>query len=152
MVGFSWTTHRPRSAVSDLPGDLWCVRDAFSELMGWPSGSDEWAHFIEAPLPADMDRLCDHLGLVWCDPDRQQDIFGTFVDHPGIVVYAFHTEQMSHAMYQPHLKHLRPLPPRYDPLRRELFRIIADLRQKPGLCPRCQIRDRDVKRGFWPAQ
>ena len=110
MVGFSWTTPRPRSALSNLPGDLWCVRDAFSELMGWPPGTDEWGHFIEAPLPADMDRLCDHLGLVWYDPDRQKDIFGTFVDHLGIAVYVFHTEHMSHAIYQPHLKRPRPLP------------------------------------------
>jgi hypothetical protein len=28
-------------------------------------------------------------------------------------VYAFHSMQMSHVMYQPHLLHLRPLPAQY---------------------------------------
>lgn len=138
MVGFLWTPRVTPPALRGLPGDLWCVRDAFSELMGWPPGSPEWGLFIEAPPPGDMDRLCDHLGLAWCDPDRQPEILDTFLDHPGIAVYAFHTERMSHVLYQPHLRHLRPLPPQYRAIPAELFRIIVDMRQEPGLCLRCQ--------------
>ena len=137
MVGFTWTLRENPPHLSGLPGDLWCVRDAFSELLGWPPGSKQWGSFIEAPLPGDMDRLCDHLGLAWCDPERQPEIFAAFLDHPGIAVYAFHTERMSHVMYQPHLRHLRPLPPQYRPLPAELFRIIVDTRQKPRECLQC---------------
>jgi hypothetical protein len=131
MVGFVWSDREipPRRG----PGDFWCVRDAFSELMGWAPGSDEWGQFIEAPLPGDMDRLTDHLGLAWCDPDRQPEIFDTFLDHPGISVYAFHTHRMSHVMYQPHLRQLRRLPPQYTGVPAELFRIIVDLRQAPRM-------------------
>ena len=138
MDGFVWTP-RAIPSLRGPAGDMWCVRDAFSELMAWRPGSPEWLRFIEAPVPGDMDRLCDHLGLVWCDPDRQPEIFGTYLDHPGIAVYAFHGERLSHVMYQPHLRHLRPLPPQYAPFRAELFRIIADLRQAPGACLRCHV-------------
>lgn len=138
MVGFEWTHRVITPAMRATPGDLWCVRDAFSELMGWPPGSDDWLRFIDAPNPGDMDRLTDHLGLVWCDPDRQPEILATFLDHPGISVYAFHTHQMSHVMYQPHVGHLRDLPPQYGDIPAELFRIIADLRNPPHNCARCQ--------------
>lgn len=138
LEGFAWTP-RLVPPLSGPAGDLWCVRDAFSELMGWPPGSSEWRRFIEAPVPEDMDRLCDHLGLVWCDPDNEPEIFDTYLDHPGIAVYALHTEGLSHVTYQPHLRHLRPLPPQYAATPAELFRIIADLRQGPGACLRCHL-------------
>lgn len=131
MAGFAWSETFIPPAMRALPGDLWCVRDAFSELMGWPPETDEWGRFIEAPIPDDMLRLIDHLGLAWCDPDRQSEIFTTFLDHPGISVYAFHTHQMSHVLYQPHLRHLRELPPQFADIPAELFQIIADLRQLP---------------------
>ncbi len=138
MDGFVWTP-RAIPSLRGPAGDMWCARDAFSELMAWRPGSPEWLRFIEAPVPGDMDRLCDHLGLDWCDPDRQSEIFGTYLNHPGIAVYAFHGERLSHVMYQPHLRHLRPLPPQYAPFQPELFRIIADLRQAPGACLRCHV-------------
>ncbi len=138
MDGFDWTP-RPRPSLSGPAGDLWCVRDAFSELMAWLPGSLEWSRFVEAPVAEDMDRLCDHLGLVWCDPDTQAEIFDAYLDHPGMAVYALHSERLSHVMYQPHLRHLRPLPPQYAPFQAELFRIIADLRQAPKACPRCHL-------------
>jgi hypothetical protein len=131
MAGFTWSETFISPVMRALPGDLWCVRDAFSELMGWPPGTDEWGRFIEAPAPGEMLRLIDHLGLAWCDPDRQPEIFATFLDHPGISVYAFHTHQMSHVLYQPHLRHLRSLPPQFSGIPAELFQTIADLRQLP---------------------
>lgn len=140
MLCFEWSSRSITPAMRAVPSDLWCVRDAFSELMGWPPGSDEWSRFIEEPNPDEMERLTDHLGLKWCDPDRQPETFATFTDHPGISVYAFHTHQMSHVMYQPHLRHLRSLPPQYGGIPAELFRIIADIRQQPRECARCQIR------------
>jgi hypothetical protein len=110
--------------------------------MGWEPGTDEWNGFIEAPLPGDMDRLIDHLGLAWCDPDRQPEIFETFLDHPGIAAYAIHSQRMSHVVYQPHLRHLRNLPPQFAPFHPELFRVVVDARQAPGLCARCAIEGR----------
>jgi hypothetical protein len=129
MVGFTWSERYIDLAMREVPGDLWCVRDAFSELMGWAPGTDEWFRFIEAPLPGDMDRLTDYLGLDWCDPDRQPEKYQAFLDHPGISVYTFHTMQMSHVLYQPHLRHLRRLPAQYTGIPAELFRIIVDSRQ-----------------------
>lgn len=143
MVGFSWNSSPSRLALTDLSGDLWCVRDAFSELMEWPPSSKEWDSFIEGPSKEDMDRLCTHLGLAWCDPVRQPKEFDAFKDHPGIAVYALRTEQMSHVVFQPHLRHLRELPPSYCSLRPVLFSIIADLRQPPRKCPECQNQSRN---------
>lgn len=139
MVGFTWTPGATPPTLHGLPGDMWCVRGAFSELMGWPPRSKGWSRFIEGPPPDDMDRLCDHLGLAWCDPEREPELLGELLDHPGIAVYAFHTERLSHVQYQPHVRHLRPLPSQYATIPAELFRIIADTRQEPGACIRCQI-------------
>jgi hypothetical protein len=133
MAGFTWSESVVTPEMRRLPGDLYCVRDSIAALLGWEPGSEEWACFIEAPNAADVDRMIDHLGLDWCDPERQPEKFRTFLDHPGISVYAFHTMRMSHYLYQPHLRKLRPLPVQYllvEP-NRELFRIIADLRQRP---------------------
>lgn len=136
MLGFEWTPRTIRPDMPSLPGDLWCVRDAFSALMQWPPGSDEWCRFIEAPDgPADMQRLTDHLGLVSYDPDYRDHIeqLRQGLDHPGIACYKLHRMRMEHCMYQPHLRHMRPLPSEYlaaDP-NPELFQIIVDLRQPP---------------------
>lgn len=141
MADFAWSPATISPAMRRLPGDLYCVRDAICTLMGWQPFSEEWCRFVEAPSAADVDRLIVHLGLDWCDPDREPEKFVQFLDHPGIAVYAFHRQRISHQMYQPHIRHLQPLPPRYfdadpDP---ELFRVIVDLRQLPGLCLKCMI-------------
>jgi hypothetical protein len=140
MVGFTWSD-RELPPMSGVPGDFWCARDAFSELMGWAPGTDEWHRFIEVPLPGDMDRLVDHLGLFWFDPEHGPHVepLSALLDHPGITVYAFHTMQMSHVLYQPHLRHLRPLPIQYTGIPAELFRVIVDGRQPPNttLCRGC---------------
>ncbi len=114
-----------------LPGNLWCVRDAFCALMGWAEGSAEWAAFIEAPAPEDMDRIIEHVGLVWFDPDYPQHrpALEAALDHPGIACYNLPRVQISHCVYQPHLRHLRDLPDQYVALEPELFRIIVDTRQ-----------------------
>lgn len=138
MASFQWTPQTIPPALRSLPGDFWCVRDAVSALMGWPAGSEEWSQFIELPSPTDVERLMDHLGLDWCDPERQRTKFATFRDHPGIAVYNLHLYQMSHVMYQPHLRHMQPLPPQYTGAAVELFRVYADLRQAPRNCPRCK--------------
>jgi hypothetical protein len=136
MAGFVWTPRTIDPAMRSLPGDLWCVRDAFSALMQWPPGSEEWFRFIEAPDgPADMERLIDHLGLIWLDPGYPEHatVLSEALDHPGIASYKFHRMQMEHCMYQPHLRHMIPLPPQYraaDP-NPELFQIILDPRQPP---------------------
>lgn len=133
MIGFEWS-EREIPLSNGLPGDFWCVRDAFSELMGWAPGSEEWLRFIEAPLPGDMDRLVDHLGLLWFDPEHEphREPLAALLEHPGITVYAFHTMQLSHVLYQPHLRHLRPLPVQYSRIPAELFRVIVDSRQVPN--------------------
>jgi hypothetical protein len=141
MVGFAWSERDIDPAIRQLPGDLWCMRDAFSELMGWTPGTDEWLRFIEAPGPGDLDRLVDHLGLLWYDPEHgpHREPLADLLGHPGISVYAFHTMRMSHVLYQPHLRHLRPLPVQYTGIPAELFRIIVDNRQAPNmvLCRGC---------------
>jgi hypothetical protein len=135
MAGFRWSEREGDLAHRPAPGDLWCVRDAFCALMRWEPGSNEWDSFVEAPLPGDMDRLVEHLGLVWFDPEHESHKLGlqASLDHPGITVYAFHLVQMSHCLYQPHIRHLRDLPPQYRliDLNPELFRIIVDTRQPP---------------------
>ena len=146
MLGFEWTprTVDPRQRL--LPGDLWCVRDAFSTLMRWLPGSEEWSRFIEAPDgPADMERLVGRLGLDAYDPEYPEHaaVLRDSLDRPGIACYKFHSQRMEHCQYQPHLRHFQPLPPQYivaDP-EPELFQLIVDRRQGPHVddCPQCQV-------------
>src|SRR6266849_3820739 len=87
MAGFKWT-HR-ELPTNPLPGDGWCVRDAFCELFRWPPGSDEWNAFIEIPYHEDMPRLIEHLGLESYDPEYRPhaEKLAARLDHPGIVAY-----------------------------------------------------------------
>ena len=139
MRDFHWSLRGIDPMHQALPGNLWCVRDAFCALMGWVEGSDEWNAFIEAPAPEDMDRLIEHLGLVWFDlgaapVGARNEAAG---DHPGISCYNLRRLALSHLVYEPNLRHLRGLPVQYrlidpDP---ELFGVIADLRQPPARVP-----------------
>ncbi|MCL4413402.1 MAG: hypothetical protein M1522_01430 [Actinobacteria bacterium] len=139
MTGFVWSVRDVPLPRDNLRGDYWCVRDAFCKLLGWSLGSDEWNAFIEAPSPKDMDPLIEHLGLVAFDPDRGHepryaDLLAS-LDHPGVAFYNLHRCRISHCIFQPHVRHLRPLPPIYqliDPYP-EFFRIVVDLRQPPRL-------------------
>jgi hypothetical protein len=144
MLGFVRTPGMIHPAIRSLPGDLWCVRDAFSALMQWPPGSDEWRRFIEATDgPSDMQRLITHHGLVAYDPEYRNHVepLRQALDHPGIACYKLNRVRVEHCMYQPHLRHLLPLPAEYlaaDP-HPELFQIIVDLRQAPhaAACQYC---------------
>jgi hypothetical protein len=132
MKGFHWLTSAPDGPWLG-PGDRWCVRDAFSALLRWPVGSDEWGAFIEAPGPEDMDRLTAHLGLEWFDPDYgpHAEQLAERLDHPGIACWKLHAVQLGHVLYQPHLRFPRQLPIQYWEFTPELFRIIVDPRQAP---------------------
>jgi hypothetical protein len=135
MARFSWSARELPPATPGVLGDFWCVRDSYCALMGWAPGSDEWARFIEAPIPDDMDRLTDHLGLVWFDPldEEVREELLSSLDHPGVACYNFFGMRMSHVQYQPNLRRLRPLPVEYtivDP-NWELFRFVIDIRQAP---------------------
>jgi hypothetical protein len=101
--------------------------------MAWDEGTDDWDAFIEAPAREDMDRLTEHLGLVWFDPDYgpHQRALAASLDHPGISCYGLHRVRLSHCMYQPHVRYLRPLPVEYWAFDPELFRIVIETRQTP---------------------
>lgn len=133
MAGFTWGP-RTKPIPRGLPGDLWCVRDAFCDLFHWPPGSAERDAFIELPEPEDVERLADHLGLEWFDP-----LFGPHVpelekrlDHPGISWWLIHQEQMAHVVYEPNLRRMH-VPARYAKYRPDLYRVIVDVRQEPHL-------------------
>jgi len=134
MRGFRWTPREIPPFLRALPGDLWCLRNAYCALFGWEEGSDEWNRFIEAPDRGDPDRLIEHLGLSWFDPDYppHREVWKTRLDHPGISFYAIHSLQIAHCIYQPHVRHLQPLPDEYQRYSPELFRIVIDIRQPPA--------------------
>jgi len=137
MAGYMWSERQITSEMREVPGDLWCVRNSFCSLMRWPKDSAEWSSFVEAPMPADMDRLAAHLRLRWFDPEH----FGLFTQkqqielrsHPGVACYNLHRTRASHCQYQPDLRRFQILPNDYylvDP-DLELFRIVLDPDQPP---------------------
>lgn len=132
MAGFTWSAS-DASALEQLPGNLWCVRDAFSALLGWPPGSPDWKAFIQAPAPGDMDRLIEHLGLEWFDPEYppHAEQLALRLDHPGIYCWNLHAVPIAHVIYEPHLRCPNGLPAQYAGLQPELFRVIVDVRQPP---------------------
>lgn len=130
---FEWDEPRPVPKWNPDDGDGWCARDAFCQLFGWPRGSDEWNRFMEGITAGELDRLTEHLGLAWFDPEYEphREVLETSLDHPGVAVYAIHSHRMSHCAYEPHLRYLQGLPVQYWDLEPELFRFIVDLRQPP---------------------
>jgi hypothetical protein len=144
MAGFEWL---PRQLPTNpLPGDAWCVRDAFCQLLGWSEGSVEWSRFIEARCLADMPRLIDELGLESYDPDYAPHAAELVkkLDHPGIVAYNLTYPDpldpsgfghVSHVMYEPDLRHLRGLPLGYQAFMPERFNVIVDTRQSADTAP-----------------
>jgi hypothetical protein len=118
--------------------DLYCLRDAICELFGWPPGSDEWNAFIEAPDPADMLPLFEHLGLESYDPLHapHRAELETLWDHPGIATFEFHSVRAGHAVFVGHLRSLLyqwPLHPEYAKYGPEIVRVVVDRRQPPRL-------------------
>lgn len=102
MVDYSWS-EREIPPEDGFPGNFWCVRNAFSELMGWEPCTDERLRFIEAPLPGDMGRLVDDLELLWFEPKHEPHMepSAAVLDHPGNNSGStFHSMQMSHVLNQ----------------------------------------------------
>lgn len=140
MQGFVWSERPPLPQIPRPPGgDLWCIRDAFCALMGWPPESEDWSAFIEAPDGPDMYRLIEHLGLEWFDPEYYPHLpeINARLDHPGILLYDLFIptpagiRPIGHTMYEPHLRKPRWLPRRYAPYRPGLVNVIVDTRQSP---------------------
>lgn len=134
MTGFTWTGPTT-PGLNPALGDNWCVRDALCNLFGWPVGSTEWHSFIEGPAPTDMERLLDHLGLKGYDPEYgpHWSQLAEQLDHPGVILYKSHQLKREHALYEPHLRHIRGLDPVYwyHASDWELFQYIPDVRQQP---------------------
>ena len=138
MRGFAWTKPVLGPSVPVVPGgDLWCVRDAFCELMGWPPESEDWQAFIPAPEGADTLRLIDHLGLEHVDPRSGQSGTAVRLAHPGILFYGLTipstvgTQFLSHAVYEPDLRNYRDIPPEYASYEPVLFDAIIDAHKPP---------------------
>lgn len=136
MRGFTWTERpSPRDIRAPAGGDLWCLRNVFCQLMGWPHGSEDWQAFIEAPEGKDTYRLIDHLGLERFDPLCHQSELEVRLDHPGVLLFDLSIPSpvghMGHMIYEPHLRDCRGLPPEYASYRPELVNVIIDTRQYP---------------------
>jgi hypothetical protein len=140
MADFVWSPTSPQP--KPLPGDCWCVRDAFCRLLDWPVGSAEWLSFVEDPVGLDVYRLIDHLGLEWYDPaaPQHQAALAARLNHPGIWLLGLtypdplqpsRVGHRGHVVYQPHLRYPRPLPMEYQAFQPDLVNIIVDVRQRP---------------------
>lgn len=135
LSGFQWDEPRPLPQWNSNDRDGWCVRDAFCQLFGWHRGSEEWNRFLEGITAGEMDRLTEYLGLYWFDPEYRphREVLENSWDHPGVAVYAIHAHQLSHCIFEPHLRYPRGLPEQYWALQPELYRLIVDLRQPPHI-------------------
>jgi hypothetical protein len=108
-----------------------CVRDALFELFEWPVDGSNWLAFIDGPEAADLERLASLLGLEGFDPDVEAERLSPHLDHPGISVWALHQVRMSHALFEPHVRFPRPLPPQHHSYNPERFRVFVDLAKPP---------------------
>ena len=66
-----------------------CVRDAYWELLRWPTGSAEWSRFIEYPHQDDLLPLARHLGVSAYDVGiarHWNELIGK-LGHPGIAMF-----------------------------------------------------------------
>jgi hypothetical protein len=133
MAGFVWTPRQISPEHRRVPGDLWCLRDAFCELFGWPEGSDDWRAFIEAPQADDVPRLIEFLGLKEYDPEYPLDarFLSALLDHPGIAFYEIPSLNIGHCIFEPHLRYMRGLDAAYRAYQPELFRVVPDSNQPP---------------------
>ena len=102
MAGFKWSETEP--FVSPVEGaNGWCVRDAVCQFFGWERDSEEWNRFIEGPQGEDVPRLAEHLGLTVfvvdaAAPDQWNQLI-TRLAHPGIAMFDFDGDEMSHWVY-----------------------------------------------------
>ena len=80
-----------------------CVRDAYCELLRWPTGSAEWSRFIEYPHQDDLLPLARHLGVSVYDVGiawHWNELIGK-LDHPGIAIFDIPAAAIGHAVYVP---------------------------------------------------
>jgi len=135
IVNFEWSPRHIKSEHERLPGNLWCVRDAFCTLLRWEQGSDEWNAFIQAPAPEDMEWLIEHIGLLpfYRASATDVEIPEPMRDHPGVTFHNLHRLRIAHCLYQLHVRHLVDLPTEYTRFdaNPELFCVAVDPRQPP---------------------
>ena len=142
MAGFQWSEREPGRQRLEVPvGDLWCVRDAFCQLMDWSPGSLEWDSFIEEPDGPDVYDLAEHLGLTWRDPrapDHYQALL-TELDHPAVFLWgltiptASGPGKLGHTAFERHAAVPRGLPLVYSPYHPELVAVFVDTRRPPKI-------------------
>ena len=128
MDGFQWLTV---AWSPGLPGNGWCLRNAICELFDWPTGSRNWRAFtVEYPVGEDVERLVQHLGLVWLDCQKVA-ADPTLQDHPGVAFYDLDLYEIGHCLFQPHARFLKPLPPFLQAAHPRLTGVAVDITQAP---------------------
>ena len=119
LKGFDWTIKdaiydHASLSLQQIPGNGWCIRDAFCELLNWPEHSDEWNKFIEDPILNDVIRLGNRLGLhrlLW-DTDEHRWLSDhpnslrrkPILDHPGVVIFLLESLETFHCIFHPDLR------------------------------------------------
>lgn len=83
MDGFTWLEETPLEAPIPASAELWCVRNAICQLMGWPPGSEDHGAFIRPVGTQNILRLAAHLGLTVFDRDNATELTDQALAHPG---------------------------------------------------------------------
>ncbi len=147
LEGFTWTSkdlddNNLNRSQLEVPGDGWCVRDAFCELMNWPENSDEWNRFVENPSFDDVIRLGNRLGLhrlfwdektlCWRNDNPDSHAIEPGLDHPGVVIFWLEPLETFHCSYSPDLRSYPHLPIRYFEFRPEAVMALMDANRLHG--------------------
>ena len=142
MRGFTWLEEPPLDAPIPADAELWCVRDAICQLMGWPPGSEDHDAFIPLVGTQNMHRLATHLGITMFDRDDAAELTPEDLAHPGAVEYVLEmpgvpdSDPLAHMIYLPDLRELahQGLPPVYDEYEPSLSCLLVDMTQPPSAC------------------
>ena len=125
------------------PGDNYCVRDAFCELMNWSENSEEYRGFQRGFDFCDVIKMASRHGLVSFEWDYEQNgwiesscgartiEFETARDHPGVAIYLLPSVKWYHCIFHPHIRWVVGLPREYDNYKPKLSALIIDLSQQP---------------------
>jgi hypothetical protein len=140
MLGFTGQEEPPLDASIPTGAELWCVRDAICQLMGWPPGSEDYDAFIPLIGTQNMRRLAAHLGLTMFDSDNATELTDEVLAHPGVVEYDLEVpgvpdgDALAHMIYVPDLRGLGvpQLPPEYDQCNPQLSGFLVDMTQPPS--------------------
>jgi hypothetical protein len=140
MRGFTWLEQPPPVGAIPAGAELWCVRDAICQLMGWQPGSEDHGAFIQLVGRQNIHRLAAHLGLTVFDGDNAAEFTYEVLAHPGAVIYAFEvpgvpdSDPLAHMIYFPDLREIahRGLPSEYDEYQPEIACLLVDLARPPG--------------------